>query len=147
MKRQCCSIASSRIHPIGPVLAGLLLAAAALNASAAVTLDEARWDAGRQVLVMKGTGVRYETVTAVNANDPAQILGNRQIRRSKWGINSRHPDPVPCAVSVRQSNGDTAGPMDVANRLTAASSAWENWGAVSRPYLFRLLIPDWSSLM
>jgi hypothetical protein len=95
---------------------GLLLLAATGNAMADVTIDVANWRAGKHKLVVKGSGVKGETVTVVNANEPSQVLGTKTLGKNRWSVSTRRPDPVPCAVSVRQSNGESAGPVAVENR-------------------------------
>lgn len=94
----------------------LLLLAATCDAMAAVTIDVAKWRAGKHKLVVKGTGVKGETVTVLNALDASQVLGSKTVRKQGWIVSTRRPDPVPCTVSVIQSNGETAGPVDVQNR-------------------------------
>gem|GEM_PF-668622 len=103
------------IRLIGLAIIGLLLATSGLNVSAAVKLDAAKWKAGKHKLIVKGTGLKGETVTIVNANDPSQILGNQKVKKKKWKVRNRRPVPVPCAVSAMQSNGDRVGPLEVAD--------------------------------
>ena len=64
-----------------------------------MTIDSASWD-GR-VLTVRGSGENRDTVTLVNANDPNQVLGTRDIgRRGSWRIRDWRPNPVPCAVAA-----------------------------------------------
>ena len=111
----CTTGNHSRLRLVGLIFTALLLGASAGNAFA-LTLDVAKWNAGKQKLIVKGTGIKGETVTVVNANDPDQVVGRKTLTKNSWTTRRSNLSPVPCAVSVKQSNGETAGPLNVANR-------------------------------
>ena len=117
MGMYCCYIrGNSPLRLFGLAVFALVLGVTAANASAALSLDVAKWKADKQKLVIKGTGGIGKTITIVNANDPSQVLGTKVLKRSTWTKRKKNLDPVPCAVLVMQSNGKTAGPVKVKNR-------------------------------
>ena len=84
---------------VAAAIAGLTAIFCGGQALADVTIDSASWD-GR-VLTVRGSGENRDTVTLINANDPNQVLGTRDIgRRGSWRIRDWRPDPVPCAVAA-----------------------------------------------
>ncbi|MGB5442419.1 MAG: PKD domain-containing protein [Gammaproteobacteria bacterium] len=108
------------------LLFSVLVLAASTGNVMALTLDKAKWNAGKQKLIVIGTGNRGETVSVVNANDAAKVLGSKTLTKKRWRTVSRRPAPVPCAVRVLSSNGESAGPLDVEDRPA-------NCGPVSSP--------------
>ena len=112
----CNTRGNSQLRRFGPGLLALVLSVVASSASAALSLDVAKWKADKQKLILKGTGGIDKTVTVVNANDVSQILATRTLTKNTWTFRKRNLDPVPCTVLVLQSNGKTDGPLDVENR-------------------------------
>jgi len=105
----------SSLRLFGLAFTALMFGTSASNALA-LTLDEAKWNANNQTLAVKGSGTRGDRVFVQNANNHDQVLGSTVLRSENWAIRSNDPVPVPCAVSVLTSEGDSAGPLDVANR-------------------------------
>ena len=126
MASYCCNTGTySRLRMFALLFSVLVLAASTGNVMA-LTLDKAKWNAGKQKLIVIGTGNRGETVSVVNANDAAKVLGSKTLTKKRWRTTSRRPAPVPCAVRVLSSNGESAGPLDVEDRPA-------NCGPVSSP--------------
>lgn len=96
------------------ILTALLLGANA-NTAFSLTLDVAEWNADQHTLTVNGTGTRGATVTLVNTYDVSQIIGSKRLRNTGWTIRNRNPHPVPCAVSVTETNNNSVVTMDVAN--------------------------------
>ena len=92
-----------------------LLSGAFANSAFALTLDVAKWNASKQKLIIKGTGLTGAKITILNANDPSQVIGRKTLKKDSWTKKKTGLDPVPCAVTVTQTNGESAGPLDVAN--------------------------------
>ena len=92
-----------------------LLSAGIANSAFALTLDVAKWNASKQKLIIKGTGLTGEKITIYNANDPGQVIGRKTLKKDSWTKKKTGLDLVPCAVTVTQTNGESAGPLDVAN--------------------------------
>ncbi len=81
--------------------------------AAGFTIEEAKWDAKKNSLTVKGKGDNSNTVTVSNA-DTTAFIGDARVRGSKWRFSLRKPATVPCRVRGEQSDGQSA-EMDVSN--------------------------------
>jgi hypothetical protein len=70
-----------RLRSAAVAIAGLMAISWGAQALAAVTIERAHWD-GR-TLTVSGSGENRDTVTLINANDPNQVLGTREIGRRR----------------------------------------------------------------
>ncbi len=93
-----------------------LLSAGIANSAFALTLDVAKWNASKQKLIIKGTGDTGEKITIRNANDPDQVIGRKTLKKSSWTMRKTGLNPVPCAISVTQTNSSSVVTKNVANR-------------------------------
>jgi hypothetical protein len=72
-------------------------------------IDSASWDRERQRLYIRGDRNRGTSVTVVNADDPAQVLGlDDDDEDDDWRVRARSPSPVPCRIQALTDRGDTA---------------------------------------
>lgn len=70
-------------------------------------IEEAKWDAEKNRLKVKGKGKNRRTVTLSNAGT-SDILGTKRVRDKKWRFTFRNPESVPCRVKAEQSDGKVA---------------------------------------
>jgi hypothetical protein len=89
----------------------LLTMGLAVDVNAAnFSITEAKWDARKNRLEVKGRGERDLLVTVTNADTGAFVGDDTVDRKSKWRVkvNYNNPASVPCRVRAEQSDGSFA---------------------------------------
>ena len=81
-----------------------ILISFSVHAEDGFKLEEAKWDAEKARLTVKGEGIDGETVTVSNAGDDT-FIGNDLVEDNKWRVRISSPETVPCRVRVIQSDG------------------------------------------
>lgn len=72
------------------------------------TIDDAKWDVGKNRIEVKGKGKEGETVTVTNA-DTGTFVGDDSVdKKDKWKVRQYDPTTVPCRVRAEQSDGQFA---------------------------------------
>ncbi len=86
------------------------------SADSKFKIKEAKWNAEKQTLKVKGKGSKKLTVSVSNANtlDP---LGSKTIKKKKWKFKFKKLRVVPCRIKAEQSDGKFA-EKDVKNAPT-----------------------------
>jgi len=112
----------------------IILASTDVNAdnnsggNAEFRIDEAKWDARKNRIEVKGRGADGETVTVTNAGNINIVIGDDVVDGDKWRVRDENPASVPCRVRAEQSDGQSA-EMDVSN----APADCDDGGGVTPP--------------
>ena len=96
--------------------------------NAEIRIDEAKWDASKNRIEVKGRGADGETVTVTNAGNINIVIGDDVVDGDKWRVRDENPASVPCRVRAEQSDGQSA-EMDVSN----APADCDDGGGVTPP--------------
>ncbi len=70
-------------------------------------IEEAKWDARKNRLEVKGKGLNDKTVSVSNADTDA-FIGADTVDHGKWSVRDESPDSIPCRVLAVQSDGQSA---------------------------------------
>ncbi len=70
-------------------------------------IEEAKWDARKNRLEVKGQGLDGENVVVSNA-DTGESVGMDEVDHGKWRVRDEDPATIPCRVSAVQSDGQSA---------------------------------------
>ncbi len=71
------------------------------------SIKEAKWDAEKSRLKVKGYGTKKLSVSISNASSHS-VLASKRSDKSKWKFKIKHPTIVPCRIRAEQSDGKSA---------------------------------------
>ena len=70
-------------------------------------IEEAKWDARKNRIEVKGQGLDDENVVVSNA-DTGESVDEDVVDHGKWSVRQENPATIPCRVSAVQSDGQSA---------------------------------------